>query len=137
MVAITKIAQSNNSFAAQQHEGVVCVFAGATSGIGARTLERMVAMFKAPTIYVLGRSSTRFAVQRKTLEARNPACNIVFVETDVSLIAGIDLATRQIAAAETKVDYLCMSMGGVPFGGAECMLYLCQFASPPPPYRRL
>ncbi|RYP45460.1 hypothetical protein DL769_011462 [Monosporascus sp. CRB-8-3] len=110
MVAASAVVQSNASFASQNHEGVVCVFAGATSGIGARTLERMTTMFKAPTFYVLGRSSARFAKQRKTLESLNRDCKIVFIETEVALISGIDLASQQITAAEQKVDYLYMSM---------------------------
>lgn len=122
MVAVRVIRQENQAFADQRRddEGVVGVFAGATSGIGARTLERMVTMFRAPTYYVLGRaSSDRFAVQRKALEALNHDCNIIYVETDVSLISGIDLACQEIVASANKVDFLYMSMGGLPLTGAE------------------
>ncbi|RYP68901.1 hypothetical protein DL770_008359 [Monosporascus sp. CRB-9-2] len=119
MVAARAVIESNACFASQKHEGIVCVFAGATSGIGARTLERMTTMFKAPTFYVLGRSSARFAKQRKTLESLNRDCKVIFIETEVALISGIDLASQQITAAETKIDYLCMSMGGIPMNGAE------------------
>lgn len=41
----------------------VCVFAGATGGIGAGTLEKMTAILREPTLYALGRSSRRFASQ--------------------------------------------------------------------------
>ncbi|KAI1395518.1 hypothetical protein F4819DRAFT_492409 [Hypoxylon fuscum] len=121
MVASGTIVQSNQRFSSQHRDdgGVVGVFAGATSGIGARTLERMTTMFRSPTFYVLGRSYTRFATQRKKLESLNPECNIIYLETDVSLISGIDFACQQIKNAETKVDYLCMSMGGLPLAGAQ------------------
>lgn len=131
MVASGTIVQSNQRFSSQHRDdgGVVGVFAGATSGIGARTLERMTTMFRSPTFYVLGRSYTRFATQRKKLESLNPECNIIYLETDVSLISGIDFACQQIKNAETKVDYLCMSMGGLPLAGAQCMcIYIANCA---------
>lgn len=77
-------------------------------------------MYRSPTLYVLGRSSTRFAAQRKILESLNRDCNIVYIETDVSLIYGVDSASKQIKAAAAKVDYLYMSMGGLPLAGANC-----------------
>lgn len=124
MVAARDIRQENEAFSAQHRDddvGIVGVFAGATSGIGAKTLERMVTMFRAPTYYVLGRaSSDRFAAQRKALEALNHECNIVYIETDVSLISGVDLACQEIVAEANKVDFLYMSMGGLPLTGAEC-----------------
>lgn len=121
MVNYSDIVQGNKHFSRQHWNAgdVVGVFAGATSGIGARTLERMTTMFRTPTFYVLGRSSARFASQRKTLESLNPGCKIVYIETDVSLISGIESACRQIKAAEAKVDYLYMSMGGLPLAGAQ------------------
>ncbi|KAI1372491.1 hypothetical protein F4677DRAFT_263926 [Hypoxylon crocopeplum] len=122
MVKTATVIQSNALFANQGLEGVVCVFAGATSGIGAQTLKRAATMFRSATFYVLGRSSARFERdQRPVLDAaKSPGCRIVFVEAELSLIAGVDDASRQIAAAETKVDYLFMSMGtGVPINGAE------------------
>ncbi|XXG98987.1 hypothetical protein Hte_005320 [Hypoxylon texense] len=121
MVNINAVVQNNQRFSNQHSEDdVIGVFAGATSGIGARTLERMTTMYHAPTFYVLGRSSpSHFASQRKALEALNPTCRIIYIEADVSLISGVDLACQQIIAAETRVDYLCMSMGGLPLTGAQ------------------
>ncbi|KAH9993896.1 hypothetical protein F4779DRAFT_608440 [Xylariaceae sp. FL0662B] len=121
MVKATTIVQSNQEFSTQHHQddGVVAVFAGATRGIGARTLERMITLYRSPTFYELGRSSTRFAAQHKTLEFLNSECKIVYIETDVSLISGINFASERIKAAEKKVDYLCMSMGGLPLTGAK------------------
>ncbi|KAI0403325.1 hypothetical protein F4802DRAFT_571724 [Xylaria palmicola] len=118
--SVQVVRASNAQFASSGRTGAVCVFAGATSGIGARTLERMLSMFEEATFYITGRSPERFAEQLKVLEARkNPKCTIVFIETDVSLISGIDKASEVILAAESHVDYLCMSMGGVPVNGVE------------------
>jgi short-subunit dehydrogenase len=129
MATIRAIRESNAQFARAGRTGAVCVFAGATSGIGARTLERMLTMFDEATFYVVGRSEQRFAAQLKGLEAhKNPGCTIRFIEADVSLISGIDKYSKAITLAEKHVDYLCMSMGGVPVNGVECA---CRRSLPP------
>jgi len=89
MVSISVVKQSNATFAKQHAESLVVVLAGATSNLGAGTLEQLATMLYASTFYVLGRSATRFTTQRETLQKLNPSLKIVFIETDVSLIAGI------------------------------------------------
>ena len=124
MVNITSIRQRNRQFATERHEGPVCVFVGATSGIGAGTLERMVQMLHTPTIYVIGRSRSRSADQLRKLEALNPKCKLVFLEVEVSLLSDVDLACKRITAVEQKVDYLFMSQGFFPLIGPQCMCSL-------------
>ncbi|KAE8454578.1 hypothetical protein EG329_000201 [Mollisiaceae sp. DMI_Dod_QoI] len=120
MVKTTTISQSNERFASAHHEeGTVCVFAGATSGIGAGTLERMATMLPSPTFYVIGRSAARFASQLEKLQSLNPSCKVVFLEAEVSLLSDVDTACKQITAAEKKVDYLFMSPGMLPFNGPQ------------------
>ncbi|KAK8024542.1 hypothetical protein PG993_012608 [Apiospora rasikravindrae] len=118
MVGFKNIVESNARFASGQHAGQVCVFAGATSGIGYGTLRRFVNMLQSSTFYVLGRSEERFATKLSELRASAPTNKIVFVDCQVSLIREIDQACTKIASVETKVDYLCMSPGGMPFQGA-------------------
>jgi len=114
--------QSNERFVIEnREESFVCVFAGATGGIGASTLEKMATMLHAPTFHVIGRSAERFAIQQAKLETLNPTCKVVFLEAEVSLISDVDAACKQITAAEKKVDYLFMSPGMLPFNGAQCM----------------
>ena len=120
MVKLATVKASNDCFAGEQHEGRVCVFAGATSGIGFSTLQKLVTMLRASIFYVLGRSEEEFLDQLKKLRALSPTSKVVFVNTQVSLISHIDAACKQIVAAESKVDYLCMSPGGMPFQGAVC-----------------
>ena len=120
MVKATTIRQCNAHFASEHHEGLVCVFAGATSGIGAGTLERIALMLDAPTFYVLGRSAARFAGQCAKLESLNPSCKVMFLEVEVSLLSNVDAACKQITAAEKKVDYLYMSPGLIPLNGPQC-----------------
>ena len=107
-------------FDKEQDVGLVCIFVGATSGIGASTLETMVHKLQKSTFYVLGRSASRFANQRAKLESLNPSCKIVFIQAEVSLLSAVDAACKQIAAAEQKLDYLYMSPGLVPLNGPQC-----------------
>ena len=119
MVKATTVRQYNN-FDGEQDVGLVCVFAGATSGIGASTLEKMVQKLQKSTFYVLGRSAPRFANQRAKLESLSPSCKIVFIEAEVSLLSDVDAACKQITTAEQKVDYLYMSPGLIPLNGPQC-----------------
>lgn len=120
MVGATEIADGNVAYALEQHSGLVCVFAGATAGIGRATLERLVSMLHSSTFYILGRNKERHAPWLNQLRATSPSNKFVYVEAQVSLISNIDTACNQIISAERKVDILCMSPGGMPFAGAKC-----------------
>jgi NAD(P)-dependent dehydrogenase (short-subunit alcohol dehydrogenase family) len=122
MVKFTTITKSNARFANNnsQNAGLVCVFAGATSGIGAGTIERMAVMVQSATFYVLGRSITRFASQRAKLESLNSNLKLVFLEAEISLISDIDAASKKIVDVESKVDYLYMSQGCFPINVPQC-----------------
>ena len=119
MVKATTIRQYNDSDKGR-NVGLVCVFAGATSGIGASTLEKMVQKLQESTFYVLGRSEPRFANQRVKLESLNPSCKLVFIQAEVSLLSDIDAACKQITFSEQKVDCLYMSPGLIPLNGPQC-----------------
>ncbi|KAH7329940.1 hypothetical protein BKA65DRAFT_508063, partial [Rhexocercosporidium sp. MPI-PUGE-AT-0058] len=119
MVKLMTIRQENARFTNEHHAGYVFVFAGATSGIGASTLERMATMVFDSTFYVIGRSRERFASQKTHLETLNPTITIIFIQAEFSLISDIDAVSRQIITAEKKVDYLFMSPGIYPLNGAE------------------
>lgn len=124
MVNLATIRQSNARFAADEHhKGLVCVFAGATSGIGAGTLESMARMLrkKSPTFYVVGRSAARFdSQQRAKLEELNPSSRLVFLEAELTLLEHVDAVCEKIVAAEQKVDYLYMSQGLMPLNAPQC-----------------
>lgn len=104
--------------------GLVSVFVGATSGIGASTLEKTVQKLQKSTFYVLGRSASRFGNQRAKLESLSPSCKIIFIQAEVSLLSAVDAACKQIAASEQKVDYLYMSPGLIPLNGPQCACLL-------------
>lgn len=120
MVKIATVKQCNMQFANEHRTGLVCVFAGATSGIGASTLERMITMLDESTFYVLSRSAARFETQHSKLGRLNPSCRIVFIEIEISLLSAIDTACKDIIATEQKVDHLYMSPGLVPLNGPQC-----------------
>jgi hypothetical protein len=48
----------------------------------------------------------------------------VFLEAEVSLISDIDAVSKQISAAERKVDYLYMSQGCIPLNVPQFMCLL-------------
>jgi NADP-dependent 3-hydroxy acid dehydrogenase YdfG len=123
MVKLSTITATNTRFASRKAntEGLVCVFAGATSGIGVGAIETLATMLESPTFYVLGRSAARFADQQRKLERLNPSLKLVFLETDVTLISSIDAACEKIVAAEKRVDYLYMSQGCIPLSVPQCM----------------
>jgi NAD(P)-dependent dehydrogenase (short-subunit alcohol dehydrogenase family) len=124
MVKLSAITETNARFASgkSNNESLVCVFVGATSGTGSGTIEKLATMLEAPTFYVLGRSAARFAGQRAKLERLNSNLKLEFIETDVTLISGIDAACENIMAAEKRVDYLYMSQGCIPLSVPQCML---------------
>ncbi|KAI0449764.1 hypothetical protein F5B21DRAFT_508829 [Xylaria acuta] len=123
---ISTIIKRNAQFASQnrqprQGDHIVCVFAGAMSGIGARMLERMVMVsYHSTVFYVLWQSSEPSNAHRKrVLESiLNRGCKIIFIDADVSLISDMDATSEQILAAEEKVDYLCMSKNDIPLDEA-------------------
>jgi hypothetical protein len=124
MVSITHIRQSNAHFASTRHStNLVCVFAGATSGIGHATLQCLAALLTHSTFYIFGRNQSRHESKLNHLKNISPSCKFIFLETQLSLISDIDNACARILAAESKLDILCLSPGGMPFGGAVCKLH--------------
>lgn len=122
MVSTKEIVAANAAFAAKRTSEKVFVLTGATSGIGAATMQKLASMVDTATFYVAGRSAPRFSPLRAKVEALNPNIRIVFFECNVALLADMDAFSGHIAASEKSVDYLCMSQGTLPFTGARCTL---------------
>lgn len=122
MVKTSEVRKHNEAFTAEGNGGLVCVFAGATSGIGAATLEQLASALHSATFYIAGRSAARFTSQRETLQKVNPDVKIIFFEGDISLLVDVDSFSSLIRGSETKVDYLYMSPGLLPLAsGAQCL----------------
>ncbi|KAK3364591.1 hypothetical protein B0T25DRAFT_530588 [Lasiosphaeria hispida] len=117
MVKIQAIAQGNKAYANERNAGLVFVFAGATSGIGASTLEKLASMVESATFHIIGRSVSRFATQHSKLSNINPNLTIHFFEGDPSLLSDIDAFSQRIKTTSQKVDYLFLSPGLLPMAG--------------------
>ncbi|KAI0468766.1 hypothetical protein F4859DRAFT_516927 [Xylaria cf. heliscus] len=131
---IMTIVKRNEQFASLNREvcprdHIVCVFTGAMSGIGYGMLARMVlASYHSTVFYVLWKSSEKSNAYRKMVfeSSLNGRCKIIFIDADVSLISDMDAASRQILAAENKVDYLCMSKNDIPLDETATFNYLAK-----------
>lgn len=120
MVAIKRIVQKIEQYAAGDHQGLVAVFAGATAGTGSATLRRTARMLRSSTFYIIGRNESQHYVLIDELKASAPSNKFVFVEAQVSLISDVDDAYKKVSSAEQRVDLLYISPGGMPFAGAKC-----------------
>jgi NADP-dependent 3-hydroxy acid dehydrogenase YdfG len=78
--------KSTASIAAKNLHGLVCVFAGATAGIGFATSRKMIETTYSSKFYVLRRNPTckeHKLSEREKLDSTN---SIVFIEAQVALI---------------------------------------------------
>jgi hypothetical protein len=116
---LSPVIESNAYFEPNPDAPVVAGFAGATSGIGASTLDRMARMCGEATFYVLGRSEKRFAERRTQLESFNPRCKIIFLEAEFSLLSHVDAASKKILDCESKLHYVFMSTGMIPLNSPK------------------
>ncbi|KAJ0418302.1 hypothetical protein BJY00DRAFT_315031 [Aspergillus carlsbadensis] len=122
MVALTAVRECNTCAASD--ERMVCVCAGATSGIGAGTLSRLVQLRPNSTFYVIGRSAARFAAFQQqdligSIQSQNGSGKVVFLEAEFSVLAQVDDVCRKISGIENRVDWLYMSPGMIPLNGAQ------------------
>jgi NAD(P)-dependent dehydrogenase (short-subunit alcohol dehydrogenase family) len=146
---------------AQTHldQGPVALFAGATAGLGEATLRAYAAAHPTARIYFVGRNAAAAArieadVRRARADAApggsggegaRPSADVVFIKTDLSLIAN-GRAVRDAFVAregeETRLDFLCMSQGYLTVrprtGTLDCHFFcsfydgLCMGGSTPP-----
>ncbi|PMD32008.1 hypothetical protein L207DRAFT_640332 [Hyaloscypha variabilis F] len=119
MVKIEAIREANLQFASQDESGLICVFAGATSGIGLSTLLRLSTMLHSPTFYIIGRSASAFSPHHSKILSLNPTCKVAFLETEISLLSEVSNVCKTILSKEKKLDILYMSPGCMPLNGAQ------------------
>jgi NADP-dependent 3-hydroxy acid dehydrogenase YdfG len=132
MVRLSDIRKSNADYAAQGHHSLVCVFAGATAGIGTATLRELVGLVHSSTFYILGRDPHRYQHKLDELKQINPTNTIIFVDAQISLISSVDKACALIRSSADRVDMICVSPGGMPFRGAVCAYPTPTPLHPPP-----
>lgn len=115
MVTLEQVQASNSEIKSAYPEGLVAVFAGATSGIGETSLREFVRHTSKPRVYIIGRSQSacdRLDAELKTL---NPRGQYHFLRSDVSLLRNVDDVCREIRSKERALNVLFMSQGGLYF----------------------
>ncbi|KAH6689486.1 hypothetical protein F5X68DRAFT_260167 [Plectosphaerella plurivora] len=120
MVAINEIKVANAKLTASTVPRV-SVFVGGTSGIGKATIKRLASTGFPVKIYVVGRKSTRPAMEPFLDELRtaNPKADLVWAEGEIALLSEVKRICRDIEAAESSVDLLFLSAGYAPLGGTR------------------
>lgn len=116
MVSLASVKASNAAISTSLPAGLVAVFVGGTSGIGAYTLKELARQAKQPRIYNIGRS--REAAERIEAECRllNPEAQYTFIQSDVSLIRNVDIVCEEIKSKEKSINILFLSQGTLAYG---------------------
>lgn len=120
MVALETVQNSNSQLAQAYPEGLVAVFAGATSGIGEIALRNFVQHTSKPRIYIIGRSQEacdRIDVDLKNI---NPQGKYIFMKSDLSLLRNVDDVCKAIKTKESTINVLFMSQGTLNISKSMC-----------------
>ena len=113
--------RSANDALAKRYDRVTGIFTGATNGIGLATLHAFVKHIPRPRAIVAGRSRRNFQDEVEILKQLNPDTEIIFIESDLSLIHNGDAASKDMAShiSRHNVDFVCMSQGYAPIEGRK------------------
>ncbi|KAL6234365.1 hypothetical protein BDW75DRAFT_212543 [Aspergillus navahoensis] len=111
MVSLQAIRAHNASICSSLPPGLVAVFVGATSGIGAATLKAFAKYTRLPRAYFVGRSRAAANATIAECRALNPRGEYIFIEADISLIRVVDDVCARITASEPALNILFFSQG--------------------------
>ncbi|KAK5193243.1 hypothetical protein LTR92_006612 [Exophiala xenobiotica] len=120
MVSLSDILLNNTSLHTPG-SGPIVALVGCTSGIGLSTLHAFLKHTSAPTIYLIGRDSSRLTSLIAQVQPLNPSATLhPIVGDDLTLIRDAQHAAEQItshsqAAPPPRLDILVMSQGFLSF----------------------
>lgn len=117
MVTSTTIKLSNSDL--RNQSPLVCVFVGATSGIGLNALKDLAKNGNAPKVYIVGRSREKATAILTELKSLNPKGTFEFIEAQVSLLRDVEAACKEIKEKEKYIDLLFLSPGGLNLAGRQ------------------
>lgn len=106
---------SNALIGSSLPSGLVGVFAGATSGIGASTLKVFIKNARKPRAYLIGRSESRATIVIEECKRLNPDAELHFLASDLSLMKNVDTVCQKILEKESVVNILMMTFGDPDF----------------------
>lgn len=117
MVALSDITLNNTSLQTPG-SGPIAVVVGATNGIGLATVRALLKHTSSPTIYLVGRNSSRLtSLITTTLQSLNPSATLhPIVAEDLTLVRDAQKAAEQILASNPpRIDLLIMTAGYLSF----------------------
>jgi len=119
MVTVTEVQASNSQIKPTFPSGLVAVFVGSTSGIGAYAMKEFAHRASKPRIYFVGRSQESADQIMTELKSLNPGGEYLFLQADTSLMYNVDDVCRQIKSRETSINVLFLSQGTLKFGACK------------------
>jgi len=125
MVSLEAMRASNARIASELPAGLVAVFLGATSGIGATSLKQFAKHARQPRIYFAGRredEGNRIKTELKTL---NPDGEYYYMKCDASLLKNVDQLCRDIKSKESAINLLFLTIGTMVTGKRKCLTSVC------------
>ncbi|KAL4778216.1 hypothetical protein BJX76DRAFT_343832 [Aspergillus varians] len=111
MVHLEDILAHNVTISSSFPPGLVALFVGATSGIGAATLKAFAKHTIRPRAYFVGRSQPAADLILTECKALNPEGEYIFIQADVSLVRVVDDVCSQIKTREKELNILFLSQG--------------------------
>jgi len=119
MVSLKDVQASNSQIKSTFPSGLVAVFVGSTSGIGAYALKEFAHRTAKPRIYFVGRSEEAADKLLVELKSLNPGGEYIFLKCDASLLRSVDELCLEIKARESAINVLFMSQGTLKFSGCK------------------
>ncbi|KUJ16731.1 NAD(P)-binding protein [Mollisia scopiformis] len=113
------VVHASNARLRELGPGLVALFVGGTSGIGEYTLKAFVKHSVSPRVYLVGRNAS--SAERIIEECRglNKDGKIEFIKADVSELAEVDRACKEIAAKEKSINLILQTQGNLNLRGRD------------------